>query len=427
MVYLEGNISVPKNFCQSFKGGFGFCNVIFGWDANDELYQKDSFTGWADGFSDALASIDLSSWRKLPTDDHQSILLLADFSEGDGAKVCPRSILKKVLETAKKKGYSATAAFEFEFFLFDETPKSIREKEYKNLKPFTPGNFGYSVLRNSSHASVYHEKLHLCENMGMQLEGLHTETGPGVLEGALRHSEALRAADNAALFKTFTKVWAQQNEMNGPLLWQNGLLIIPGNQVISIFHCNKKMVMPYLFDEHKPHQMSDEMRWFIGGQQQLMPEVLAMVASTCNSYTRLIPGFWAPTQASWGVDNRTCALRAITGSEKSQRVEYRISAADINPHLALAAAIGTGIWGIEHQIEPTEPVNGNAYEVNLPAKLQLPKTLSEAALLFRRSKVARQIFGNEFVDHYAMTREWEDEQQRRAITDWQLNRYFEII
>ena len=89
--------------------------------------------------------------------------------------------------------------------------------------------------------------------------------------------------------------------------------------------------------------MSDEMRWFIGGQQQLMPQILAMVASTCNSYTRLIPGFWAPTVASWGVDNRTCAIRGIPGSPKSQRVEYRISAADINPYLALAAALGSGL------------------------------------------------------------------------------------
>ena len=152
-----------------------------------------------------------------------------------------------------------------------------------------------------------------------------------------------------------------------------------------------------------------------------------MVASTCNSYTRLIPGFWAPTAASWGVDNRTCALRAISGSDKSQRVEYRISAADINPHLALAAAIGSGIWGIENKVEPTDAITGNAYDVELPDEFQLPRTLSEAALLFRKSKIARDLFGDDFVEHYAMTRQLEDEQQRRAITDWLLKRYFEII
>jgi glutamine synthetase len=173
--------------------------------------------------------------------------------------------------------------------------------------------------------------------------------------------------------------------------------------------------------------MSDEMRWFIGGQQKLMPELLAMVASTCNSYTRLIPGFWAPTDASWGIENRTCAIRAIPGTEKSQRVEYRISAADMNPYLALAAALGSGIWGIENKIEPTKPVSGNAYETKFPDELQLPRTLTQAAEKFKESKVARDLFGDSFVDHYSYTRIWEDEQQRASITDWQLRRYFEII
>ncbi len=110
-----------------------------------------------------------------------------------------------------------------------------------------------------------------------------------------------------------------------------------------------------------------------------MPELLAMVASTVNSYSRLVPGFWAPTSATWGVENRTCALRVIQGGAKSQRVEYRIAAADINPYLAIAVAIGSGLWGIEHRIEPDEPMVGNAYERKLPAKRQLPRTLTEAA------------------------------------------------
>jgi glutamine synthetase len=181
------------------------------------------------------------------------------------------------------------------------------------------------------------------------------------------------------------------------------------------------------YDKNKTDGMSDVMRWFIGGQQKLMPEFLAMVASTCNSYTRLIPGFWAPTAASWGIDNRTCALRAIPGSEKSQRVEYRVSAADINPYLALAAAIGSGLWGIENKIEPTKAVDGNAYDVDFSQELQLPRTLSHAAEKFKNSKIARDLFGDIFVDHYAYTRLWEDQQQLGAITDWQLKRYFEII
>jgi len=159
----------------------------------------------------------------------------------------------------------------------------------------------------------------------------------------------------------------------------------------------------------------------------LMPELLAMVASTVNSYSRLIPGFWAPTDSAWAVDNRTTALRVIEGSEKSQRVEYRVAAADINPYLALSAAIGSGLWGIENKIEPGEPQTGNAYEAKLPKNRALPRTLWDAAQKLKSSKAGRDLFGDAFVDHYAASREWEEREFRRAITDWEMQRYFEII
>jgi glutamine synthetase len=180
-------------------------------------------------------------------------------------------------------------------------------------------------------------------------------------------------------------------------------------------------------DDAGEHRMSRTMRQFVAGQQALMPEMLAMVAPTVNSYRRLIPGFWAPTQAAWGVENRTTALRVIPGSAKSTRVEYRVAAADGNPYLALAAAIGSGLWGIENDLDPGAPIRGNAYEVKRPAKLQLPRTLTEAAGRLHGSKAARSIFGDAFVDHYAATREWEEREFRKHISDWELDRYFEII
>ncbi|MCP4975997.1 MAG: glutamine synthetase [Maribacter sp.] len=423
---LRGKYVKASKFISALDKGLGFCNVIFGWDSDDVLYDKDSFTGWRDGFTDAKANIDPSTLRILPTEVHQSIIFLADFSESEAATICPRSILKKTLDRLNSLGYTATAACEFEFFLFDETPKTVRAKNFYNLDPITPGNFGYSVLRNSTHSQLYHEIMQLAEEMGMPLEGLHTETGPGVLEGAIEHSSALRAADNGVLFKTFMKVWAQQHNMMASFMakWSPNYPGQSGHIHISL---QQKDGSSAFYDKGKMDNMSDVMRWFIGGQQKLMPEVLAMIASTCNSYTRLIPGFWAPTAALWGIDNRTCALRAIPGTAKSQRVEYRVSAADINPHLAMAAAIGSGIWGIENKIEPLKAVTGNAYEADFPEELQLPRTLTNAAELFKNSNVARDLFGDAFVDHYAYTREWEDMQQRRAITDWQLNRYFEII
>ena len=423
---LRGKYVNINKFLSALDKGFGFCNVIFGWDSSDNLYAEESFTGWKSGYDDAWAHIDPTSCRLLPTEDYKSVLFLADFSQNDTGNVCPRSVLKSVLARLGKIGYKATAALEFEFFLFNETPQSVHQKNFTNLEPITPGNFGYSVLRNSTHANYYHEIMQLAKEMEMPIEGLHTETGPGVLEAALEHSEALRAADNGVLFKTFTKVWAQQREMMAGFMakWSPDYPGQSGHIHISLQKENGDAVF---YDENKPDNMSDEMRWFIGGQQQLMPEFLAMVASTCNSYTRLIPGFWAPTTASWGVDNRTCALRAIPGSANSQRVEYRVSAADINPHLALAAAIGSGLWGIENKMEPTAAIKGNAYDVAMDEKHQLPRTLTQAAEKLKASKAAHDLFGKAFVDHYAYTRVWEDQEQRKAITDWQLKRYFEII
>ena len=180
-------------------------------------------------------------------------------------------------------------------------------------------------------------------------------------------------------------------------------------------------------DSYTPDGLSTLMRYFIGGQQKLMPELTAMTASTINSYTRLVPGFWAPTDATWGLDNRTCALRVISGSPESQRVEFRIAAADSNPYIALAASIGSGIWGIENKIEPEPPVVGNAYQKTFPKRLKLPTTLWDASQRLKRSKAARNLFGDSFIDHFAGTREWEEREFRKHITDWEMERYFEII
>jgi glutamine synthetase len=262
--------------------------------------------------------------------------------------------------------------------------------------------------------------------MDMALEGLHTETGPGVLEAAIGVDEALRAADKAVLFKTFTKVLAQRCGLMATFMakWSRDW---PGQSGHIHLSLKDEAGRPVFHDASAERGISAAMRHFIGGQQKLMPELLAMVASTVNSYSRLIPGFWAPTSATWGIENRTTALRAIPGSPSAQRVEYRIAAADANPYIALAAALGSGLWGIENKVEPEAPIAGNAYEVAPNPALDLPRTLWEAAQRLKASGVARDLFGDAFVDHFAATREWEEREFRKAITDWELARYFEII
>ena len=422
---LRGKYLKREKFVSALKGGFAFCDVVLGWDSNDQLYDSAKFTGWHTAYPDAHVRLLPETARVLPYEEN-SLLVIGEFT-GTAEQVCPRGVLRRVLDKASEMGYIAQAACEFEFFVFEETPRSVREKNYQNLTNMTPGYYGYSVLRNSVHSEYYHELLGLCDAMRFPLEGLHTETGPGVIEGALLYDEALESADRAALFKTFAKVMAQRQGLMATFMakWSNDWPGQSGHMHISFK--DKKTGRAVFYDDQKSMDMSDEMRWFIGGQQKLMPEILAMVASTVNSYSRLVPGFWAPTAATWGVENRTCALRAIPAGEKGQRVEYRISAADINPYIALAAAIGSGLWGIEHQIEPTSPIDGNAYDVPTDPALALPATLFEAAGRLRNSEAARSLFGDAFVEHYAQSREWEEREFRKAITDWELARYFEII
>ncbi len=421
---LRGKYMARDKFLSALDGGFGFCDVVLGWDSRDQLYDNVDFTGWHTGYPDAPVRILPDSCRELPFEDN-GLFFLGEFADGAEA-VCPRATLRRVIERARDMGYECLAGFEFEFFVFDETAASIREKNYRDLKPMAPGFFGYSVIRNSVHSEFYRSLLELGEIMDFPLEGLHEETGPGVMEAAITVDNAQSAADKAALFKTFAKIHAQRNQKVATFMakWSPDW---PGQSGHIHLSLTSKRGRPVFHDDKKPYQMSDILRHFVGGQQKLLPELLAMVAPTVNSFTRLIPGYWAPTEASWGVDNRTCALRVIQGSSKSQRVEFRIAAADTNPYIALAAALAAGLWGVENAVEPEAPVQGNAYDKRFPKRLQLPATLWEAAQRLKGSSMARDWFGDAFVEHYAATREWEEREFRKHISDWEMDRYFEII
>lgn len=421
---MRGKYMSRDKFMSALEKGFGFCDVVLGWDCNDQQYDNTSYTGWHTAYPDAWVRLVPETCREIPFEDGR-LLFLGEFTD-KAEGICPRGLLRRVLDRADAMGFKASAAFEYEFFVFDETPHSVREKNYQNLRNITPGFFGYSVLRSSVLAEFYEELLSTCKAMDFPLEGLHTETGPGVLEAALSVDSALQAADKAALFKTFTKVMAQRAGWMASFMakWSPDWPGQSGHIHISLQNKDGGAVF---HDADAPDTMSEAMRHFIGGQQALMPELLAMVACTVNSYTRLIPGFWAPTEASWGMENRTCALRGIRGSPSAQRVEYRIASADLNPYIALSAALASGLWGMENKIEPDAPIVGNAYEQSFPAERKLPVTLMEAAGRLRESKAARDWFGDEFVEHYAATREWEEREFRKAITDWELQRYFEII
>jgi glutamine synthetase len=208
---LRGKYMGRDKFFSALESGFGFCDVVLGWDSNDQLYDNVTYTGWHTAYPDAFVRVIPESCRELPEEDN-ALLFLSEFV-GKAEEICPRGVLRRVIEKANKMGFDPLSAVEFEFFVFDETPESVREKNYRNLKPLSPGFFGYSVLRNSVHADLYNELLAFSEAMNFGIEGLHTETGAGVLEAAIRVDGTLAAADKAALFKTFAKVFFQRRGM----------------------------------------------------------------------------------------------------------------------------------------------------------------------------------------------------------------------
>ncbi|MBD7976419.1 glutamine synthetase family protein [Serpens gallinarum] len=422
---MRGKYINRSKFFSALEHGSGFCDVVLGWDVKDQLYDNVQYTGWHTAYPDAPVRIVPHSCREIPFENGM-LLFIAEFDQQAEA-ICPRGTLLRVVQRCKAMGFDPLAALEYEFFLFDETPHSVRAKGFRNLKNLSPDWFGYSTLRNSVHAELYHEILKLCEDMDFPLETLHSETGPGVIEAAITVDRITEAADKAALFKTFMKVLAQRKGLMATFMakWSADM---PGQSGHIHMSLRERASGKSAFhDPTDAYGMSELQRQFVAGQQRLMPELLCLLAPTVNSYRRLVPGYWAPTDATWGVENRTTALRVIPGSDKAQRVEYRLGAADANPYLALAAVLGSGLYGILNQWQLDPPINGNAYAMQHPPELALPTTLWEAAQRLKASSAARDLLGDAFVDHFAATREWEEREFRRHVSDWELDRYFEII
>ena len=426
---MRGKYLSLDKFASIADGTSGFCDCVFGWDVDDQLYDNASYTGWHTAFPDATYRIDLSSERRL-ADERNIPLFLADFvGEGEYHPICPRNQLKRMIDRASSAGFASRMAFEYEFFVFKETPASAAAKHYRDLEPLTPGNFGYSLLRTFSLSDLFNELMDHCANHGINLEGLHCETGPGVWEAAITVDDALAAADQAALFKVLTKSFFQKRGMIATFMakWS---MDYPGQSG----HLHQSLVTTggtrsVFFDDQDSSGMSDLMRHYVAGIQTHLPALLAMTAPTINSYTRLVKGAWAPTASTWGIENRTTALRVIKGSAKSQRVEFRIGAADANPYLTAAATLGAGLLGIAAKLPLGDAIQGNAYEVqdSLPSAQQLPANLLDATRAFEVSDAAVELFGQAFVEHFAASRKWEVREYERHLNDWQLQRYFEII
>lgn len=425
-VYRGKRVST-KQFLSGLDGaGFAQCDVIFGWDIAEEVMTGlDLAFGSADtGFADILLRPDLDTFRIVPWEPAVAAVVCDVYTEhGEPVEQSPRAVLRRVIDRARSMGFEPMMAVEFEFRIFREDQESLREKRYSDLRPLNPGFNCYSI----SHASIDDDVVGaLRRNMdayGIEVEGYNREHGEGMYEMNLRYAPALEAADRGMLFKSGSKeILAQagvvptfmakySDEMDGcsghihQSLWRDGA--------------------PAFHDASAEHGMSAAMMSYIAGGLTTMPELFALYAPNINSYKRYVSGSWAPTSATWGIDNRTSSLRAITTDATAMRVETRVPGADVNPYLGFAACLAGGLHGIEQGLSAPPRMTSDAYAAtDLP---ELPRTLEQAIDLFERSAVARDWFGDAFVDHYAKMRRWEIEKHRRAVTAWERARYFEQV
>jgi glutamine synthetase len=424
---LRGKYISSEKFLSVIENGMGFCDVIFGWDAGDVVYDNVQYTGWHTGYPDSPAVIDINTFRKIPWENDVPFFLgeLAD-AKGNPSPVCPRQLLKKIISEANKQGYSPFFAQEFEWYNFAETPQTANDKQFRNLTPITPGMFGYSILRSSLENLYFTDLFELLKKFNVPLEGIHTETGPGTYEAAITYSGILEAADRALLFKTAVKEIAYKHGIMATFMAKiNEQLPGCGGHVHQSLW--DKAGKKNLFHEEKDKlKMSEVMKSYVAGQLHCLPHILPMFAPNINSYKRLVEGAWAPTTLTWGMDNRTVALRVLSGGSQSCRLETRVIGSDVNPYLAMTACLAAGLYGIKNKLKLKQPATvGNGYKDH--ANGILPATLTEATQQMKGSKVAKELFGPAFVEHFTQTREWEWRQHLKAVTDWEYRRYFEII
>lgn len=450
---LRGKLMSKQKFLSIAEKGFGFCSVIFGWDMHDMTYVRElKVSNKENGYRDIIAVPDLSSFRRIPWENNIPFFLVS-FLDPDTLKpvsACPRGLLQTQLEKIQSQGYGAMAGAEYEFFQFkapsaspenlSSTATYLRENPPSSLPSLTEGMFGYSLTRPVHNQEYYYDVFNTCEAFKCNIEGWHTESGPGVFEAALEFGEIKQMADRASLFKYVVKSVATKYGIT-PCFMAKPKQGLPGNSghmhISIVDKDGKNLLAREKTDENAPYPdiagLSDLGRHFLAGILEGLPDVMPMVAPTINSYKRLVENFWAPVTVSWGLEHRAASIRLIappTSKPGATRFEVRVPGADANPFYVLAAVLALGWRGVEKKLEIPIPPLGKGEDVGgeHDRGVRLARSLREATDRFMRPEsIAREVFGDEFVEHYGGTREHEIKLWDEAVTDWEMKRYIETV
>ena len=432
----RGKRIAARHFLNSLEEGFAQCDVIFGWDIAENILPNLKVSNWEHGFADVILKPDLSTFNLVPWEDHIASCVCDIWTEhGDPFTVSPRYVLSSVVERARALGYEPMAASELEFRFFRETMFSLREKDYgPGLQPLAPGMNCYAVSQASADDHLLRRIASSMRGHGIEIEGYNREHGPAMYEMNLRYASALTAADNTMLFKTGAKEICHQEGLTACFMakWNDQEDGSSGHSHISLW--DRDLERNLFWEEDAEGHMSETMRQFLAGVLDKLPEMMAFYAPVINSYKRYVEGTWAPLNTTWGMENRTCAVRIINNGKKAIRVENRVPGADANFYLVFAALLASGLYGIERKLELPARLEGNAYD---PATIAQPlasgqikalaRNLTASTDLLESSEFAREYLGEDFIEHFVATRRWEVKEHEKAVTNWERRRYLELI
>lgn len=395
-----------------------FANVLPKWDVGEVLRFPAPYG------SETIA-YDVNSVRRHPF-EVEAALVVADYT-GPQADIMPRTLLARQLARAREAGFDVLSAFEFEFIVLAETAESLRAKNYAQLARFAPDNRCWSGLTAAVHAGFVSELEALLGHGEVDLLSLSLELGPGCFEATLRHQDGMRAADDAAFFRMFTKAFCRQRGLTASFMPLTGAGFPGIGGHINLSLRSRAGGSNVFADASGEHGLSAPGRSFLAGFLDAVPDGFPMIGHTVNAYRRLAPGSWAPKTASWAPYNYAAAVRVAAETAEMTRLELRLPGSDVNPYLALAFMIGAGLDGVERKLALASPpiTTGGPQDIP-PGMARLPMDLLDATRRFTRSARMRQLFGERFVSHFAQVCEAEDAALRNAVSAAEVERYLEL-
>ncbi|QYL18920.1 glutamine synthetase family protein [Mycolicibacterium pallens] len=398
------------------------CNYLLAVDVDNNTVDGYAISSWETGYGDMVMTPDFATLRRIPWQP-ATALVMADLSWTDGRPVvqAPRSILNRQIDRLTERGLVPYASTELEFMVFDNGYREAWASGYRGLTPATDYNIDYAMLASTRMEPLLRDIRRGMAGAGMYCEGVKGECNLGQQEIGFRYDHARTTCDNHTIYKNGAKEIADQHGKS--LTFMAKYDEREGNSCHIHISLRGEDGSAVFADDDDELGMSPMFRSFIAGQLATLRELTLFYAPNINSYKRFVDGSFAPTAIAWGLDNRTCALRVV-GHGNGMRMECRAPGGDVNQYLAVAALIAGGLYGIDNGLELPDAVAGNAYTSGAQ---RLPTTLAEAAALFEGSTVAREVFGDEVVEHYLNNARVELAAFNSAVTDWERVRGFERL